>query len=171
MRRPSRVRRPGRPRAARYRPAVPRLLFVHHTVSPALHDCFLAALEGASDPAITGVEVVHRAALSAGPLDVLGADGYLLGAPVNLGYLAGAVKHFFDTIYYPCLEETRGRPFGVYLHGNNDLAGGLRAISTITTGLGWRSAQAPVEILGAPGPDDRAACRELGAGMAAGLMA
>ena len=149
---------------------MPRLLFVHHTVSPATHECYLAALSGARDPAVGEVEVVTRAALTASAVDALDADGYLLGAPVNLGYLAGALKHFFDTIYYPCLEQTRGRPFGVYLHGNEGLEGGLRAVEAITAGLGWRPAQAPVEIRDRPGPDDLAACRELGGALAAGLL-
>ena len=67
----------------------------------------------------------------------LGADGYLLGSPVNLGYLSGALKHFFDQIYYPCLDATRRRPFGVYLHADNDATGALRALDSITAGLGW----------------------------------
>jgi NAD(P)H-dependent FMN reductase len=97
------------------------------------------------------------------------ADGYLLGSPVNLGYLSGALKHFFDQIYYPCLDATRGRPFGVYLHGNNDATGALRALDTITTGLGWRASQAPLVITGDPSPGELAAARELGAAIAAGL--
>ena len=32
-----------------------RLLFVHHTVSPAMHALYLAAFEGAHDPAIEGI--------------------------------------------------------------------------------------------------------------------
>ncbi|HET9691206.1 MAG TPA: flavodoxin [Acidimicrobiales bacterium] len=146
-----------------------RLLVVHHTVSPALHAMHLATLDGARDPAITGVEVVGRAALEAGPVDVLGADAVVVGGPVTLGYLAGAVKHFFDVVYYPCLEQTRGRPFGAYLHGNGDLAGGIRALTTITTGLGWRLAAPVVEVVGAPCAVDLAACRELGAVVAASL--
>jgi predicted amino acid dehydrogenase len=67
------------------------------------------------------------------------------------------------------LEETRGRPFAVWLHGNLDVAGGQRAIDSITAGLGWREAQATVVVLGAPGSADLAACRELGASVAAGL--
>ena len=146
-----------------------RLLVVHHTVSPALHAMCLAVLEGARDPAITGVEVVTKAALEAGPLDVLGADAVLVGAPVTLGYLAGALKHFFDGVYYPCLEETRGRRFGAYLHGSGDLAGGLRGLTTIATGLGWRLAQPVVEVVGPPSAADLAACRELGGALAAAL--
>ncbi len=146
-----------------------RLLFVHHTASPSLHAMAIAAEEGARDPAIEGVEVVVAPALSASATDVLAADGYLLGTPVNLGYISGALKHFFDQIYYPCLGATRGRPFGAYLHANSDATGALRAIEAITTGLGWRPAQAPVVVSGTPSRQDLEACRELGAALAAGL--
>ena len=145
------------------------LLFVHHTVSPATHALQLAALEGATDPAIEGIDVVVRPALVASASDVLGADGYLLGSPVNLGYLSGALKHFFDGIYYPCLGATGRRPYGVYLHANNDATGALRALDAIVTGLQWRAAQAPLVITGEPGRDGLAAARELGGAVAAGL--
>jgi NAD(P)H-dependent FMN reductase len=145
------------------------LLVVHHTVSPAMHALHVAVLEGARDPSITGVEVVVRPALTAAAVEVLEADGYLLGSPVNLGYLSGALKHFFDQIYYPCLDATRRRPFGVYLHANNDATGALRALATITAGLQWRTAQAPLVVMGDPGPSDLDAARELGGALAAGL--
>jgi NAD(P)H-dependent FMN reductase len=147
-----------------------RLLIVHHTPSPALHTLFEAVRAGATDPQITGVEVVARPALVASPVDVLEADGYLLGAPANLGYMAGALKHFFDSIYYPCLEATAGRPYGVYVHGNDDTTGALRGIEKIVTGLRWTAAQAPVSVIGPPAAADRDACWELGAAVAAGLM-
>lgn len=66
-----------------------RLLIVHHTPSPALQSMFEAAVAGASTPEIEGVEVVRRAALAATAVDVLEADGYLLGTPANLGYMSG----------------------------------------------------------------------------------
>ena len=149
---------------------MPRLLIVHHTPSPATHTLFEAVRAGATDPQISGVDVVARPALTAAAVDVLGADGYLLGTPANLGYISGALKHFFDQIYYPCLDATVGRPFAVYLHGNNDTGGASKGIDVITTGLRWRRAQAPVEVVGEPGRDDLAACHELGAALAAGLM-
>jgi len=147
-----------------------RLLIVHHTPSPAVHALFEAVRAGATTPEITGVEVVARPALVATAVDVLEADGYVLGTPANLGYMSGALKHFFDTIYYPCLEATVGRPYGVFVHGNDDTAGALRGVDKIVTGLRWTAAQAPVSVVGAPTGADRDACWELGAAVAAGLM-
>jgi hypothetical protein len=145
------------------------LLIVHHTASPALHSLFEAVRSGATDPQIEGVEVVARPALGATAVDVLEADGYLLGTPANLGYMSGALKHFFDTIYYPCLEATVGRPYGVYVHGNDDTTGALAGIERIVTGLRWKQVQAPVSITGPPSRADLEACWELGAAVSAGL--
>ena len=146
-----------------------RLLVVHHTASPTLHSMYERVMAGASNDLIRGVEVVPRPALVASALDVLEADGYLLGTPANIGYMSGALKHFFDQIYYPCLEATTGRPYALYVHGNNDTAGAVRAVEAITTGLGWRRSQKPVEVIGRLGRDDLDACWELGAAVAAGL--
>jgi multimeric flavodoxin WrbA len=148
---------------------VPRLLIVHHTPSPATHTLLHAVRDGATAPGIEGVEVVLRPALTATAVDVLEADGYLLGTPANLGYLSGALKHFFDQIYYPCLDATVQRPFGAWVHGSSDVTGALRALETITTGLQWKAAQAPVVVTGEPSAADRDACWELGAALAATL--
>ncbi|GAA4789978.1 flavodoxin family protein [Streptomyces ziwulingensis] len=146
------------------------LLIVHHTPSPNCQALLEAVVSGASAPEIEGVRVVRRAALSAAVPDVLEADGYLLGTPANLGYMSGALKHFFDQVYYPCLDTTRGRPFGAYVHGGNDTTGAVRSIESVTTGLGWRPAAPPLTLTGEPGRADLEACRELGATLAAGLM-
>ena len=145
------------------------LLHVHHTTSPAVHSMFGAVQAGASDPQIEGVDVITVPALAATAHHVLAADGYLLGTPANLGYMSGALKHFLDQIYYPCLEATARRPYGLYVHGDSDTTGAVRAVEAITRGLGWRRAQAPVTVLGDPSPADLQACWELGAAMAAGL--
>ena len=149
---------------------MPRLLVVHHTASPALHSLYEATVRGAGVPELREVEVVGRAALHATAVDVLEADGYVIGTPANLGYMAGAMKHFFDTIYYPCLDETKGRPFGCYLHGNDDVVGAQRAIDKITTGLGWRRVADDVTVVGGPSRDDLDRCGELGATVAATLL-
>jgi multimeric flavodoxin WrbA len=148
---------------------MPTLLVVHHTTSPALHALYEAVMSGATDNRIEGVTVTSRPALTATAPDVLAADGYLLGTPANLGYMSGALKHFFDQIYYPCLEATVRRPYGLYVHGNNDTTGAVNAIDKITTGLQWRRVHEPVLVLGDPARDALDACWELGAAVAAGL--
>ena len=146
---------------------MPRLLVVHHTPSPALQEMFEAAVSGAQTDEIEGVEVVIRPALTAAAVDVLEADAYLLGTPANIGYMSGALKHFFDGIYYPCLEATRRRPYGLYVHGGMDTTGAVRAVESITTGLQWRAVRPPVCVTGPPGKADLEACWELGALLAA----
>jgi hypothetical protein len=135
-----------------------RLLVVHHTTSPRLQGLLEAVLSGAGDEAIQNVTVLARPALAANAIDVLDADGYLLGTPANLGYMSGALKHFLDQIYYPCLEATVGRPYGLYVHGDSDTTGAVRAVEAIARGLGWRRAQAPVAVLGDPNREDLQAC-------------
>jgi multimeric flavodoxin WrbA len=146
---------------------VARLLIVHHSPSPATAELLDAAVQGASDPEITGVEVVRRAALAATASDLLAADGVVLGTPANIGYMSGALKHFFDTVYYVCRDDTRGLPYGCYVHGNLGVEGAVRAIATIADGMGWTPAAAPVEVMGPPDRAALAAVRELGAVVAA----
>jgi flavorubredoxin len=149
---------------------VPTLLIVHHTPSPNCQALFEAVVSGATAPEIEGVRVVRRAALEATASDVLAADGYVLGTPANLGYMSGALKHFFDLVYYPCLDTTAGRPFGYYVHGGTDVTGAVRGIESITTGLGWRRAAEAAKVTGEPAKADIEACWELGATLAARLM-
>jgi len=147
------------------------LLIVHHTPSPHCQAMFEAVVSGATDPEIEGVDVVRRPALSVSPGELLGADGYLLGSPVNLGYISGALKHAFDCAYYQILDATRGRPYGLYLHGNEGSEGAVRAVDAITAGLGWEKAAEYVIASNKPTKDDLEACWELGATLAAGLTA
>ncbi len=149
-----------------------RLLVVHHTPSPTMATMLDKVLEGAGvDDLVVddgrGVEVVAVPALSASASDVLAADGYLLGTPANLGYMSGALKHFFDQIYYPCLDATAGRPVGLYVHGNNDVDGAVLAVERIVTGLRWRQVAEHVRCTGDLGAMDRDVCWEIGATLAA----
>ncbi|WP_304665879.1 flavodoxin family protein [Mycobacteroides abscessus] len=131
---------------------------------------FEAVVAGATDPDIEGVEVVRRPALTVSPVEMLQADGYVLGTPANLGYISGALKLAFDQSYYQLLDSTRGRPFGVYLHGNEGTEGAQRALDGITGGLGWERGAETVIVSGKPSKADVEACWNLGATVAAILM-
>lgn len=149
---------------------MPRLLIVHHTPSPGMQAMFEQVVAGATTDEIEGVEVLRRAALEATASDALSADGYILGTPANLGMMSGALKVFFDLAYYPCLDSTAGRPYGLYVHGNSDTSGAIRGIDSIITGLAWEKVAGHVSVTGEPSKEDLAACWELGATVAAGLM-
>ena len=146
------------------------LLIVHHTPSPHCEEMFEAVVAGATDPEIEGVEVARRPALTVSPVEMLEADGYVLGTPANLGYISGALKHTFDSAYYQILDSARGRPFGLYLHGNEGTEGAQRAVDAITSGLGWEQAADTVVVSGKPSRAELEACWNLGATVAAHLM-
>jgi len=114
---------------------------------------------------------VVREALQTSAEDVLAAQGLILGTPENFGYMSGGLKDFFDRIYYPCLEHTRGLPYGLFIRGGNDGTGARSAIERIVTGLGWRSVAAPVILAGDLKDAQLADCVLLGQTLAARLGA
>lgn len=152
------------------------VLVVHHTVSPAMAQALESVTQGGRDAAADAelaVRVTEMPALVAGPRDVLLTDAIVLGTPANIGYMSGALKHFFDQIYYPTLTSKPGLPVAFYIHGNDDCAGALAAIRRIVKGLSWREVAQPVVVTGAVDAADRVSLSELGAsaaGAAAGLL-
>ncbi len=147
-----------------------QLLVVHHTPSPAMQQMFEAVLSGVRHPEITGVGVLVRPALAATASDVLESDGFLLGTPANIGYMSGALKHFFDQIYYPTLQAKPNAPYGLWVHGASDTTGAVRAVHSIAGGLGWRKTHDDVVAVGELTRDDEEACFSLGGTLAATLM-
>ena len=129
-----------------------------------------AVLSGARHPDLTGVDVVVEPALSATASDLLAADGVVVGTPANIGYMSGALKHFFDGVYYPALDATVGLPYGLYVHGGSDTGGAVRSVERVVSGLRWRRAAQDVVVTG---PVDRTAveaCTDLGGTLAAMLL-
>ena len=148
-----------------------QLLIVAHTPSPNTSRMAEAVVRGAHHEDIENVEAQHLPPLQAGPDDVLAADAIILGTTENLGTMSGALKDFFDRIYYPCLEQTQALPFASFVRAGKDGTGTLRAISSITTGLRWRAIQEPLLCHGEFQEEFITQCEELGLYMAAGLDA
>lgn len=146
------------------------LLVVHHTPSPATRELLEAVLAGTHDPDISGVTVESKPALAATVPDMLAADGYLFGTTANFGYMSGALKHFFDTVYYPSLDHVAGRPYGLWVHGNNDTVGAASAVDKIVTGLALVKAADVLEVTGVVDGSVRERAYELGGTLAATLM-
>ena len=161
---------------------MPRLLVVHHSPTPSVRSLTDAVVAGASDDAIEGVDVVVRTALEADADDVLAADGFLLGTPANFGYMSGALKHFFDTIFLQAggaltddgsaaaAADGGKRPFGLYVHGRYDTTGAVRSVQSIVGALPWRQAAPVLEVLSDVGTPEQESAYELGGTLAALLM-
>lgn len=146
------------------------LLVVHHTPSPTTRELLDGVLAGSRAPGISGVDVVVRPALAATCSDMLGADGYLFGTPANFGYMSGALKHFFDTVYYPVLDYVAARPYGLWVHGNNDTAGAVTAVERIAGGLALVRSADTLEVTDVVDAAVREKAYQLGGTLAALLM-
>ena len=155
-----------------------RLLVVHHSPTPTARALADAVVAGANDDAIEDVEVVVRPALEATAEDVLAADGYLLGTTANFGYMSGALKHFFDTIFLEAggslsddgaASTASGgkKPFGLWVHGRYDATGAVRSVLTIVGALPWTQAAEVLTVLGDVGEEQQESAYELGGTLAA----
>ncbi|WP_440995750.1 flavodoxin family protein [Arhodomonas sp. SL1] len=148
-----------------------QLLIVAHAPSENTRRLREAAERGAGGPDIEDVEVISRPPLEAGPKDVRACDAILLGTTENLGYMAGALKDFFDRTYYPVLEEKQGLPCALYIRAGHDGTGTRRAVEGIVTGLRWKWVQEPLILQGQWQDEFTEQVEELAMAMAAGLDA
>jgi len=120
------------------------LLIVSH--APSLNTKRLkAAMEQAiAALAMPELNTVSLAAFDTTSEHVTQSDAIILFTPENLGYMSGALKDFFDRIYYPCLETKQGLPMALIVRAGHDGTGTTRAINSITTGLKWQLVQSPL---------------------------
>ena len=156
------------------------LLIVYHTMTGGTLQMASAAADGAAAEAPSvAVRLLHAREADAG--NVLAADGYIFATPENLAAISGQMKDFFDRTYYAALDRVNGRPYATLVCAGSDGTNAARQIERIATG--WRlkpvapplivctQAQTPDEILRPKRiePDDVRRCKELGAGLVAGL--
>ena len=146
-----------------------QLLIVSHAPSPNTAALTEALVRGASHPDIERVAARATAPLEATAEDVLRADALILGTTENFGYMSGALKDFFDRIYYPCLGKTEGMPYGLLIRAGNDGSGAHASIERIVNGLRWRLVHAPVIAVGAFKSEYLEQCEALAMTLAAGL--
>lgn len=147
------------------------LLLIAHCPSPNTERLRDAVIRGARHPDIAGIELVVKAPLDAGPAEVLAADALILGTTENFGYMAGRLKDWFERIYYPCLEQTQGKPYALYVRAGNDGRGTIDSVERIVTGLRWKAVTAPLRLAGDFDEGFIGQCEELGMTLAAGLEA
>lgn len=147
------------------------LLIIGHVPSPNTQRLRDAVVEGALSVDAETIAVDARSPFETTPDDVKAAAALVLGTTENLGYMSGALKDFFDRCYYPCLEETRAKPYALYIRAGLDGTGTRRAVESIAGGLGWRAVSEPLLLKGEWQDGFVGEAHELGMLMVAGLDA
>jgi multimeric flavodoxin WrbA len=145
------------------------LLIVFHTAGVKNAQMAEAVARGARSE--EGVRVIVKRCAEAGPEDVLNADGLILGTPENFGYMSGMMKDFLERIFYACEEKIEGRPWALFVGTGLDGAGAVSSVERIVTGLRLKKISEPIVVVKELKPEQVSALEELGAGMAAGLVA
>jgi multimeric flavodoxin WrbA len=148
-----------------------RLLVVFHSRSGGTAAMADAVVAGANHDAINDVEVLVQQAFDTTIDDVRACDAIILGTPENFGYMSGALKDFFERIYYPLLDETPGLPYALFVKASTDGDGAVRSVEKIVTGLRWKLVAPPIVVVGDLSDAQHEQCVEMGATVAAGLEA
>lgn len=149
-----------------------KLLIVAHTPSPNTVTLARSLLDGAEDPNIERVDVRLASPFDCTHEDVLDSDAVILFTTENFGYMSGALKDFFERIYYPCLEQEKSnaaKPYALVIRAGLDGTGTHIAVHKITSGLKWREIQPTTLCKGEYNPIFEQQCRELGMTVAASL--
>lgn len=146
-----------------------KLLIIDHAPSTNTQKMRDAVLTGVAKQNLENLHFRYLSPLQAQPQDVLECDAIILGTTENLGYMSGALKDFFDRIYYPCLESKQGLPFSYYIRAGHDGTGSHLAIQKICNGLKWKQIQPEVICRGSWRDDFLDDCINLGENIACGL--
>ena len=144
------------------------LLIVYHTGGVKTAQMAEAVERGARSE--DGIQVVVKRCADAGLQDVLAADGLILGTPENFGYMSGMMKDFLERIFYACEGKVEGRPWALFVGAGQDGSGAVTSVERIVTGLRLKKICEPIVVVKELKAEQLAACKELGAAMAAGLV-
>ena len=92
----------------------------------------------------------------------------MIASPENFGYMAGAIKDFFDRTFYPTEGKVQNLPYAVVIRAGNDGSFALAAIDRIAVGYHFKKAADPILWVGdKPVPIEQ--CEELGQTVAASI--
>lgn len=149
-----------------------KLLIVAHCPSANTQSLADAVFRGAKHASINNVKSQLRSPFDCDAQDVLSSDALILFTTENFGAMSGAIKDFFERIYYPCLENPRrnqGKPYALIIRAGLDGTGTHTGVHKIINGLKWKEAQATLLCKGDFQDSFIQQCEELGLTIAASL--
>jgi len=149
--------------------ARPHLLLIYAGHAGGRTHAMVEAVKQGVTEAGEDVELRALPALEAGIDDLLWAHGLLIGTPEHFGYMAGAIKDFFDRTFYPVQGKVDALPYALFVSAGNDGTGAVSSIDRIALGYRWKKCAEPLIVKGEVTDDALQRCSELGQTLAAGL--
>ena len=144
-----------------------RLLITFHTQSGNTGRLVEATVRGAerADAAV----VICKRCVDTTLEDLIACDGVLFGTAEYNGYMAGALKDFFDRTFYPAQGLVTNKPYAVVVSAGNDGTFAVQYIERIARGYPLKRVADAIIVVGEVDALAEARCEELGEMFAAGL--
>lgn len=144
-----------------------KILIVYHSQTGNTKRMAEAVARGVTDE---GSVAILKQAFDCTCDDLIDCDGLVLASPEYFGYMAGAIKDFFDRTYEELREHPKvtKKPYCLVVSAGNDGQGAVMQIDRICKGYRFKRAQKPIISKGAVTDQVLARCIELGRTMAAG---
>jgi len=145
-----------------------KILIIYHSLGGANQKMAEAVAAGVQS--IEGVEALLKPALETTLEDLTSCAGLAIGSPEYFGYMAGAVKDFFDRTYERARGDSRvfRKPFVIFINAGNDGTGALTSIERISRGLQFKKVLDPIIARGEITGEILEQCRVMGQTIAAG---
>ena len=137
---------------------MPKIAIVYYSESG--NTATMAELVAEGCGQVEGVQVEMVSLPGADVGTVSEADGFAIGSPDYFSYVAGHVKTFYDEALAH-KEAVSGKPYVAFgTHGGG--AKVLDSLERLSQAIGLRQVTPGVMCLGAPGPNEADAIRQLG---------
>lgn len=142
---------------------MPKLLVVFYTRGGNTEAMARAIAEGAEE--VEGVDVEVKRADYATVYDFATSDAFAFGSPNYFSYMAGILKDFFDRAL-SVRDKVAGKPAVAFTSGGGASNAALLSIERMIESLKLRKATNGFACKGAPGDEEKEACRRLGTALA-----
>jgi len=150
---------------------MPTILILFHSQTGNTEKLARAVAQGVAE---TGhAKAMLKRAVDAAAQDVRESAALVICSPEYFGYMAGAVKDFFDRTYEELKDDpaVNKKPYAVVISAGNDGSGALLQIEKICKGYRFRKVQKPILCKGSVTGEILSQCSELGSTIAEGVNA
>jgi multimeric flavodoxin WrbA len=136
-----------------------KLLIIYHSQTGNTEAMAKAVYQGGSS---AGATATLKKAKDATSDDLLACDAVAFGSPVYFGYMAGALKDFFDRVFYTVRGKIDGKPYAAFSSGGDGGREALDSIDRLCGSFKLKKVLEGVVAVGKPSSEVLKQCEELG---------